>query len=47
MIYLVQTQNQDGEIKAVPLKINAEKVSFGTFMKRVVNVRKNEVQNVI
>jgi len=47
MVYLVQTQNQQGEIKAVPLKINAEKVSFGTFIKRVVNVRKNEVQNVL
>jgi hypothetical protein len=47
MIYLVQTQNQDGEIKAVPLKINAEKTPFVEFIKRVVNVRKNEVQNVI
>ena len=47
MIYIVQAQNQNGEIKAVPLKINAEKVSFVEFIKRVVNVRKNEVENVV
>jgi len=47
MVYIIQTQNQQGEIKAVPLKINAEKVSFGEFIKRVVFAQKNEVQNVL
>ena len=47
MTYIVQTQNQQGEVKAVTLKIDAEKVSFVEFIKRVVNVRKCELQNVL
>ena len=47
MTYIVQAQNQQGEIKAIPLKVKAEKISFVEFIKRVVNVRKNELQNVL
>ena len=47
MIYIVQAQNKQGEIKAVHLKINAEKISFGEFIKRVVFAQKNELQNVL
>ena len=46
MTYVVQTQNQIGEVKAVTLKINAEKVSFVEFIKRVAFAQKNELQNV-
>ena len=47
MTYIVQAQNQQGEIKSVTLKINAEKVPFVEFIKRVVFAQKNELQNVL
>lgn len=46
MIYIVKRQNQQGEPQDVKLNVNAEKESFGSFIKRVVMARK-EVENVV
>jgi len=46
MIYIVKRQNKQGEEQDLPLKFNAEKESFGSFIKRVVMARK-EVENVV